>query len=88
MEFLAVKDKMTSGSIIIIDDNYLQGTWIDWRIMKNNEVIDVKRYTIDYPIIGKGAHIYQWCQNPETNWDLIGEHYSVGPNLKLIIQKR
>jgi hypothetical protein len=88
MEFLAVKDKMASGSIIIIDDNYLQGTWIDWRIMKNNEVIDVKRYTIDYPIIGKGAHIYQWCQNPETDWDLIGEHYSVGPNLKLIIQKR
>jgi|LakMenE18May11ns_1017448.scaffolds.fasta_scaffold9474690_2 hypothetical protein len=56
--------------------------------MKSDDVIDVKRYTIDYPVIGKGAHIYQWCQNPETDWDLIGQHYLVGPNLKLIIQKR
>jgi hypothetical protein len=88
MEFLAVKDKMPSGSIIIVDDNYLKGTWIDWRFMDNNEVIETKRYTIDYPIIGKGAHIYQWCQNPETDWDLIGDHYLVGQNIKLIIQKR
>jgi hypothetical protein len=89
MEFLAIKDKMPSGSIIIVDDNYLKGTWIDWRIMdKNKEVIETKRYTIDYPIIGKGAHIYQWCLDPETEWDLIGNHYLVGPNIKLIIQKR
>jgi hypothetical protein len=89
MEFISIKDKMPSGSIIIVDDNYLKGTWIDWRIMgENNEVIETKRYTIDYPIIGKGSHIYQWCQDPNTDWDLIGDHYMAGPNIKLIIQKR
>lgn len=89
MEFLAIKNKMPSGSIIIIDDNYLNGTWIDWRFFSDKgELIETRRYTIDYPIIGKGAHIYQWCQREDTDWDLIGDHYFVGPNIKLIIQKR
>ena len=37
LEFVAIKDKMPSGSIILIDDNFLNGTWVNW-----NEIVDGK----------------------------------------------
>jgi hypothetical protein len=79
---------MPSGSIIIIDDNYLQGTWLDWIITRGNGEQELKKYTVEYPIIGKGAHIYQWCQKEDTDWDIIGDHYAAGLNIKVVIQKR
>lgn len=91
LEFQAIKDKMPSGSIVIVDDNYIKGTWIEWRTMGPggpNDVLDVKKYDIDYPIVGKGAHIFQWCLREDTEWDVIGNHYLAGPNIKVIVQKR
>lgn len=87
-EFISIKDKMPSGSIIIVDDNYLQGTWVDWRITRGDGSQELKRYTVEYPIIGKGAHIYQWCQREDSDWKIIGDHYVSGPNIKIIIQKK
>lgn len=91
LEFQAIKDKMPSGSIILVDDNYMQGTWVDWRTIGPggpNDVLEVKRYDVTYPIVGKGAHIYQWCQKEDSDWDIIGSHYVAGPNIKIILQRR
>jgi len=91
LEFQAIKDKMPSGSIILVDDNYMQGTWVDWRTIGSggpNDVLAVKRYDVTYPILGKGAHIYQWCQKEDSDWDVIGSHYVAGPNIKIILQRR
>ncbi len=89
LEFVAIKDKMPSGSIIIVDDNFLKDTWVNW-----NEMIDgqytgnYKRIDITYDIVGKGSLIYHWCQKENTDWNLIGNHYKVGSNIKLILKKK
>lgn len=89
LEFAAIKDKMPSGSIILVDDNFLKGTWVNW-----NEMIDGvytgNHQTIDitYDIVGKGSLIYHWCQKENTEWDLVGDHYRVGDSIKIIIKKR
>jgi hypothetical protein len=87
LEFDAIKDKMPSKSIVIIDDNFLKGTWVDW-IINISDPNNVERIDITYDIIGKGSLIYHWAQNDDTDWDLIGDHYNVGTNIKVIIKKR
>ena len=88
LEFESIKDKMPSGSIIMIDDNFLKGTWVNW-----NEIIDgkytgnFKKIDITYDIIGKGSLIYHWCQRKESDWNIIGNHYNAGDNIKIIIKK-
>ncbi len=81
-EFEAIKRIMPVGSIIIIDDNWYKGQQIEWVTTwgnggRNTELIDIK-----YPIIGKGAHIYQWSLLENTNWKILDAGY------KLIIQKQ
>ena len=88
LEFVAIKDKMPSGSIIIVDDNFLKGTWTSWNWMKDGQIIDSEVIDIKYDIIGKGALVYHWCQKEETEWDLVGDHYIAGSNIKIIIKKR
>ena len=84
LEFNAIKDKMNSGSIILIDDNFLKGTWVDWNYDNGySEKID-----ISYDIIGKGSLIYHWCKNYNTDWEIIGNHYDVGKNIKIILKKK
>lgn len=89
LEFAAIKDKMPSGSIVIIDDNFFRDTWVSW-----NEIIDgqytgnQKRIDITYDIIGKGSMVYHWCQKENTDWDLVGDHYVAGGNTKIIIKKK
>jgi hypothetical protein len=88
LEFVAIKDKMPSGSIILVDDNFLKGTWINWNWIEDGQIINSEVIDINYDIIGKGALVYHWCQKEETEWDLIGDHYIVGDNIKIIIKKR
>jgi hypothetical protein len=89
LEFEAIRDKMPSGSIIIIDDNFLRGTWVNWYHITNGAYTgDFTKIDINYDIIGKGALIYHWSKKAETDWDLIGDHYHPGGNVKLIIKKR
>ena len=88
LEFVAIKDKMVSGSIILVDDNFLKGTWVNWNEMINGQYTsNYKKIDIEYDIIGKGSLIYHWCQKQETDWDLIGNH-QVGSNIKIILKKR
>ena len=78
-EFKSIESKMGSGSIIIIDDNYLE-----WFHNDGQRADDV----IKYPMIGKGAHVYQHVLNNVTDWKLIGTHYDTHDNIKIIIQKK
>jgi hypothetical protein len=88
LEFAAIKDKMPSGSIVIVDDNFLKGTWVNWNELSNGEYTgESKRIDITYDIVGKGSMIYHWCQKENTDWDLISNH-RVGENIKIIIKKR
>jgi hypothetical protein len=88
LEFVAIKDKMSSGSIILVDDNFLKGTWVNWNWMKEGQITNSEVIDIEYDIIGKGSLVYHWCQKEETEWDLVGDHYIVGDNIKIIIKKR
>ena len=89
LEFDEIRDKMPSGSICLIDDNFLKGTFTWWNFINSNgdishgEVIETT-----YDIVGKGALVYHWAQKEETDWDLIGDHYQPGKNIKLILKKR
>jgi hypothetical protein len=88
LEFNSIEDKMPSGSIILVDDNYFKGTWVHWNHMKDGEVINTETINIDYEIVGKGSLIYHYCKNYESNWKIIGDHYYPGSRIKLIIQKK
>jgi|688.fasta_scaffold44301_7 hypothetical protein len=83
-EFKAIESKMPKGSIIVIDDNYRKGTYVQWFHVDNTE----DGMLINYPMVGKGAHIYQHVLNNETDWKLIGTHYDSYDNIKIIIQKK
>ena len=48
----------------------------------------VEKTTVRYPMIGKGAHVYQHILHNKTNWKLIGTHYDSPNNIKIIIQKQ
>lgn len=89
LEFNEIKDKMPSGSICLIDDNYFKNTWVNFHEMVDGVMTD-KIYKIDitYDIIGKGSLIYHWIMNTKTDWEIIGEHYTNGSNVKLIIKKK
>jgi len=81
-EFEAIENKMPIGSILIVDDNWFRGTWVEWTYPnKPNERID-----INYPILGKGALIWHFIENNKSNWIKISED-TVGSNIKLVYKK-
>jgi hypothetical protein len=80
-EFEAIESKMPLGSIIVIDDNWYKEWWVEWNTWVNNEIVDTEIITIDYPCIGKGAHIFQWALPGDKNWKILDVGY------KLILQK-
>ena len=83
-EFEAIESKMPSGGIIIIDDNWCKGTYLQW--VFDNGVID--GMGIKYPMIGKGTHVYQYVKDYLSDWELIGTHYEEKNNMKIVIQKK
>ena len=85
-EFEAIESKMPVGSIIIIDDNWFKGTYVSWNIWENGKIIKTDRIDINYPILGKGAHIYQWVYSGDKNWKLLSTPI-IGINNKIVIQK-
>ena len=88
LEFVAIKDKMPTGSICIIDDNFLKNSYVYWDILQNGNIIKSDKISIQYDIIGKGSLIYHWCKQYNTDWELIGDHYHPGDNIKVIIRKK
>ena len=85
-EFEAIESKMPVGSIIIIDDNWFKGTYVSWNIWENDKIIKTDRIDVNYPILGKGAHIYQWVDSGDKNWKLLSTPI-IGINNKIVIQK-
>jgi hypothetical protein len=85
-EFEAIESKMPVGSIIIIDDNWFKGTYVSWNIWENDKIIKTDRIDVNYPILGKGAHIYQWVNSGDKNWKLLSTPI-IGINNKIVIQK-
>lgn len=75
-EFEAIESLMPVGSIIIIDDNWYKGGWVEWWVGQEKEIIN-----IEYPALGKGAHIYQWAISGDRNWKIWDATY------KLVLQK-
>jgi hypothetical protein len=90
LEFEAIKDKMPPGSICIIDDNFLNGTHVYWNCMDSDgKILGTEIIDVTYDMIGKGALVYHWAQKPETDWDLMGDHYGmIGESIKVIVKKR
>jgi hypothetical protein len=88
LEFSAIKDKMPSGSICIIDDNYLKGTTVYWNILNDGVHVNTQPIDVTYDVIGKGSLVYHWVKNYITDWELIGNHYHSGDNVKLIFKKK
>ena len=87
-EFETIKDKMVSGSIIVIDDNFMKGTWIEWVVGVDGNGHNIQEFIeIKYPIVGKGAHIYQWIQDNDTDWKVINNP-TAGQKVQIIIQKQ
>lgn len=89
-EFEAIKDKVGSDCVIIVDDNYLEGTWVDWNVSVNGRYTGQrKRVDIIHPCVGKGTHIWWWAQQDHTDWNLIHVGgLASGRNIKIICQKK
>ena len=81
-EFEAIESQMPVGSIIVIDDNWYQNNWVEWITNYSDGRQDRERITINYPILGKGAHICQYLNGDDKNWKILDADY------KLVIQKQ
>jgi len=80
-EFEAIESSMPIGSIIIIDDNWYAGSWVEWFTPNGKGGHNVEIIYNNYPCIGKGTHIYQQVIGGYTDWNLLESKY------KIIIQK-
>jgi len=87
LEFSAIKDKMPIGSIIVIDDNYMNGTLVEWNYFYGGKFLNREIINISYEIVGKGSLVYHWAQAKNTDWELLGNHYVAGDNIKVIVKK-
>lgn len=81
-EFDCISKKVEVGGIVIVDDNYFKGSWVDWNYPDGSR----ERINIDYEIIGKGAMIYHFCKNEENGWKILSDSVP-GVNKKIILKK-
>lgn len=81
-EFESIQNLMPKGGIILIDDNWMKDTNLQW-VYPDSEIWK----TIEYPIFGKGANIYHEVLSNRTDFELIGNHYFPGNNIKIYIKK-
>ena len=82
-EFIAIEDKMPVGSILIVDDNFFENTWVEWNYPDGTESETIH---IKYPMIGKGTNIWHYIESGKSNWIKLSKD-SAGSNVKLIYQK-
>jgi len=86
-EFETLQNKIEDGGIVFVDDNFMGGSWIQWNWYNEiGEVVGYEKIDVDYPIIGKGAHVYDYPKY-DKDWELIGDHYVRGENIKIIVKK-
>ena len=84
-EFVAIKDKVPSGGIIVVDDNFRDNTSIAWSYPHSGEM---EHIVTKYPMTGKGSLIYHYALDNTNDWVLIGSHYDSHRNIKIIVQKK
>jgi hypothetical protein len=82
-EFISIEKLMPSGSIIVIDDNWFNGTYLQWIQNGLDQLIEIK-----YPIIGKGTHVFQETLRNNTNWEYIETNQNRFENIKLVFKKK
>jgi len=70
-------------SIVFIDDNWLKGTSLQW--FQNGKEYNEE---IKFPIVGKGAHIYQEIISDNREFELIGNHHLPYNMIKIYIKKK
>jgi len=80
-EFEIIESQMPVGYIIIIDDNWYKGWWVEWLTPNDQGGLNTETINVNYPALGKGAHVYQWALPGDKNWKILDAGY------KLIIQK-
>lgn len=92
LEFVAIKDKMDTGSYIIVDDNFIRGTFIFWNVYYDGELVKSEEYKVEQEILGKGSMIYHYCKRYDSEWEIIVDMFEEGPlrwkNQKLILRKK
>ena len=74
---------MPSGSLILIDDNWFNGTYLQWIQNGVDEFIEIK-----YPIIGKGTNVFQETLRNNTNWEYVKTNQNPYENIKLVFKKK
>lgn len=85
-EFEAIMYKTQLGSLIFVDDNYKKGSWVDWRTFNGDgDIIAVDRIDINYPVVGKGSNVWDYCMESE-DWEIIDDS-DVGDNFKVTVKK-
>lgn len=82
-EFTSIKKLLPKKSIVLIDDNWLKGTHLQW-FQNGNEYLE----EIKFPIIGKGAHIYQEIITDNREFEFIGNHHLPYKNIKIYLKKK
>lgn len=82
-EFEAIEKLMPTGGIIFIDDNWMKGTHLQWFQNGNESLEEIK-----YPVIGKGANIYNEVLQNRTNFELLDEFHRPFKNIKIYIKKK
>jgi hypothetical protein len=82
-EFISIEKLMPSGSLILIDDNWFNGTHLQWIQNGVDEFIEIK-----YPIIGKGTHVFQETLRNNTNWEYVKTNQNPYENIKLVFKKK
>ena len=82
-EFISIEKLMPSGSLVLIDDNWFNGTYLQWIQNGVDELINIK-----YPIIGKGTHVFQETLRNNTSWEYIETSQNRFENIKLVFKKK
>lgn len=82
-EFSKIEKLLPKNSIIFIDDNWLKGTNLQW-FENGQEYYE----NIDFPIMGKGAHVYQETISNRTDFELIGNHHVSYDMVKVYVKKK
>lgn len=81
-EFEKIGKFLPKGAIILIDDNWMKNTFLEWfQGGRRFEKI------IDIPIIGKGANVYQEVLAGRTDFELIGDYHVPYKMIKIYIKK-
>lgn len=89
-EFTAIKDKMPVGSIIIIDDNWFDGTWQEWITRDEDGELQNEVINVSYTVLGKGAMVWHYIKDKmitNADWEIIGDWYDGGEPRKIYIKK-